>query len=59
MEIFKMLETSLVIQWLRIRLPMQAAWVQSLVGELVMHPHASGQLERSPHATTREACLLE
>ena len=42
-----------MIQWLRIRLPMQAAWVQSLVGELVMPPRAAGQLEGSPHATTK------
>ena len=29
--------TSLVVQWLRIRLAMQGTWVQSLVGELRSH----------------------
>ena len=29
--------TSLVVQWLRIHLPMQGTWVQSLVGELRSH----------------------
>ena len=29
--------TSLAIQWLRVRLPMQGAWVPSLVGELRSH----------------------
>ena len=29
--------TSLVIQWLRLHLPMQQVWVQSLVGELITH----------------------
>ena len=29
--------TSLVVQWLRIRLPMQGMWVRSLVGELGSH----------------------
>ena len=28
-----MLGTSLVVQWLRIRLPMQGTWVRSLVRE--------------------------
>ena len=32
--------TSLAVQWLRLRLPMQGVWVQSLVGELGSHmPH--------------------
>ena len=31
------LETSLVVQWLRICLPVQGMWVQSLVGELRSH----------------------
>ena len=31
------LGTSLVIQWLRLCLPMQRLWVQSLVGELRSH----------------------
>ena len=26
--------TSLVVQWLRLRLPVQGAWVKSVVGEL-------------------------
>ena len=43
--------TSLVVQWLRIRLPMQGMRVQSLVRELRSH-HAAGQL--SSRATTRE-----
>ena len=71
--------TFLVVQWLRIHLPMQGMQVRSLVGELRSHvprgnkadapqllslcaattePTCSGacmpQLERSPHATTRE-----
>ena len=29
--------TSLVVQWLRIRFPMQGTWVRSLVGELRSH----------------------
>ena len=29
--------TSLVVQWLRLRLPMQGVWVRSLVGELRSH----------------------
>ena len=33
----KMQGTSLVIQWLRLFLPMQREWVQSLVGELRTH----------------------
>ena len=42
--------TSLVAQWLRIRLPMQGTWVQALVRE---HTHAVEQL--NPRATTTEA----
>ena len=42
--------TSLVLQWLRIRLPMQGTWVQALVRE---DPNATEQL--SPCATTTEA----
>ena len=42
---------SLVVQWLRIHLPMQRTWVRSLVGETKI-PHALGQL--SPLATTRQ-----
>ena len=29
--------TSLVVQWLKIGLPMQGTWVQFLVGELISH----------------------
>ena len=43
--------TSLVVQWLRICLPMQGTPVQSLVQE---SPHNTGQL--SPCAITPEAC---
>ena len=42
---------SLVVQWLRIHLPIQRTWVRSLVGETEA-PHALGQL--SPLATTRQ-----
>ena len=36
----RLLGTSLVVQWLRLNLPMQGVWVQSLVGELRSHtPH--------------------
>ena len=46
--------TSLMIQWLRICLPMQGTWVQSLVQEYPMHvPHAVGQL----NPCTTEAVL--
>ena len=45
-----------MIQWLRIRLPVQGMRVQSLGEELKM-PHAIGQL--SLCATTREACVLQ
>ena len=43
-------ETSLVIQWLRICLPMQSTQVRSLVRELRSHS-CEGQL--SPHVTTK------
>ena len=60
---------SVVVQWLRIHLPMQGTWAQSLVGKI---PHILGQQslcatttepthlelmlcnKRSPHTTTRE-----
>ena len=46
--------TSLVVQWLRIHLPTQRTWVQSLIQEL-RFPHAAGQL--NPHAlNTEPAC---
>ena len=48
----KRIGTSLVVQWLRIRLPMQGTWVRSLVREI---PHAVEQL--SPCATTTEPAL--
>ena len=32
-----MIGTSLVVQWLRIHLPMQGTWVRSLIGELRSH----------------------
>ena len=35
------LGTSLVVQWLRIHLPVQVAWVQSLVRELRSHMHGA------------------
>ena len=44
--------TSLVAQWLRIRLPMQGTWVRSLVLE---NPTWAEQL--SLCATTTEACM--
>ena len=49
-----LMETSLVVQWLRICLPIQGTQVQSLVGE---DPHATEQL--SPRAATTEAHALE
>ena len=33
----KLVETSLVVQWLRVHLPMQGTWVLSLVGKLRSH----------------------
>ena len=44
--------TSLVAQWLRIRLPMQGHGFQPWSGKI---PHAAEQL--SPCATTTEACV--
>ena len=41
--------TSLVVQWLRICVPMQETWVPSLVRELGSHMPLDGQL--SPCAT--------
>ena len=43
---------SLVVQWLRIRLPMQGAWVRYLVKELRSHLPRS-----SPCTTTGGACV--
>ena len=36
-ELEKKRRTALVVQWIRIRLPMQGTWVQSLVRELRSH----------------------
>ena len=44
--------TSLVVQWLRICLPMQGTWVKPWSGKI---PHAADQL--SPCATTTETAL--
>ena len=44
MTLKERLGTSLVVQWLRIHLPMQGAWVRSLVREL------------SPHALELSSC---
>ena len=44
-------KTSLVVQWMRIRLPMQGTGVQSLVGELRSH---MSQGRESPNATNTE-----
>ena len=49
-----LLRTSLVVQWLRICLPKQGRWVQSLRQE---DPHAAENL--SPCSTTTEAHALE
>ena len=46
--------TSLVVQWLRILLPMQGTWVRPLVWE---DPTCLGLTK--PHATTTEACALQ
>ena len=45
----EILRTSLVVQWLRIRLSTHGTWVQYLVRKITV---ASGQLR--PHATTTE-----
>ena len=52
------LGASLVVKLLRIHLPMQEIWVQSLVGELRFHMLQTNeaqvpQLERSPCAATK------
>ena len=44
--------TSLVAQWLKIRLPVQGTWVRALVRKI---PHATEQL--SPCATNTEPVL--
>ena len=40
--------TSLVVQWLRIHLPMQGTWVRSLVGELRSHMPWGNEAHMSP-----------
>ena len=45
-----MLGASLMVQWLRICLPTEGAWVWSLVRELRFH------ILQIPRATTTEAC---
>ena len=48
--------TSLVVQWLRVCLPLQGTQARSLVRQLKI-PHAPGQL--SPHAARKtHACLV-
>ena len=39
---------SLAVQWLRLRLPMQGAWVRSLVGELISHMPGSQKTKKTP-----------
>ena len=51
------IRTLLVVQWLKIHLPMQETWVRSLVRENSTCPHALGQL--SPCTTTTEVHSLE
>ena len=50
------LETSLVVQWLRIPLPMQGMWIQSLVRELRSHT-LRGQLNLC--AASRESLCAQ
>jgi len=51
------IRTLLVVQWLKIHLPMQETWVRSLVRENSTCPHGLGQL--SPYTTTTEIHALE
>ena len=46
-------ETSLEVQWLRLRLPVQGMWVRSLVWELRYMPH--GQKTRT-HTQQKQYC---
>ena len=42
--------TSLVVQWLRLRLPMQGVWVRSLIRELRSHmPHGQNIKQKEYH----------
>ena len=45
--------TSLVVQWLRICIPMQGTWVQCLIRELRSQCHQATNLSAAP----REACV--
>ena len=47
--------TSLAVHWLRLALPVQTVWVQSLVGELML----SGQKKKNKNQTSfkKEAIL--
>ena len=48
------LETSLVVQWLRICLPVQGMWVQSLVGELRSHMQLSLHTATKTHDSQKK-----
>ena len=43
--------TSLVVRWLRLYLPMQGLWVQSLVAELRSHVSPSQKKKKNQHKT--------
>ena len=48
------METSLVVQWLRLHLPMQGVWVRSLVRELRSHmPYSQ---KKDPETEQRQCC---
>ena len=48
-----------MVQWLRIRAPMQKAWVRSLVGELRSHmPHDTGNNNNNIKSDKVKALLL-
>ena len=55
LQFYKLGGLPLVVQWLRIHLPMQATWVRSLVREL--DPTLMPQLS-SPQAATKEPISL-
>ena len=48
--------TSLVVQWLRICLPMQGTWVQSLLGELRSHMFHRATI---PVCHNQRSCMLQ
>ena len=54
----KALGSPLVVQWLRIHLPMQETWVRFLGGEL-RSPHVSEQLSPSTSTRGKPACCDE